>query len=422
MRLSNTFVKSLKQVWYEEISINAQLLIRWWFVDKVMAWVYTYLPMWNIVLKKIENIVREEMFSIGANEIYMPALAPKQTWDKTWRWDEIDVLFKLEWATWHDYALNSTHEEIVTPLLAKYISSHKDLPKSVFQIQNKFRNEKRAKSWLLRWREFMMKDLYSFHENESDLDTYFDKVISAYRNVYNRLWLWDLTYEVEAPGWDFSDKPSIEFQTLTQAWEDNIWIDEESNYAINEELAEKMSDKFELEKKWDEVLSIFSKTLWRKLTKQKAAEVWNIFKLYDRFSKSFDLTYTNKDNKKEYVQMWCYWIWISRLMAVLVEVFNDEKWIVWPETVAPYKYVIIPIWEKWIKKAEEIYDAMYKSWKEVLIDDREQSPWFKLKDADLIWYPYQIVVSDKTLENWDNVVELIKRKTWEKLLLDWSDI
>lgn len=422
MRLSNYFVKTSKQSSEEEKSINAQLLTRWWFVRRNIAWVYTYLPFWLRVLRKIENIVREEMNKIWWNEVFMPVLSSKANWEATWRWDEIDVLYKLEWAWWHMFALNSTHEEIITPIAEEFIKSYKDLPRYIYQIQTKFRNEKRAKSWLLRWREFSMKDLYSFHENEKDLDEYFELVSKAYRKIFDRVWLGKLTYEVEAPWWDFSDKPSIEFQTLTNAWEDNIWIDTKTNYAINEELAECMTDIFDIVKEWENISSIYSKKIWRELEKRKAAEVWNIFKLYDRFSKAFNLFYQDKTNSQELVQMWCYWIWTSRLMWVVVEVFNDEKWIIWPENIAPYKYDIIPIWETWYKKAEEIYNYFEKCWIEAVLDDRKESPWYRLKDADLVGFPYKIVVSDKTLSSWENIVEVINRQTGSTELIDYTKI
>ncbi|UFX83479.1 aminoacyl--tRNA ligase-related protein [Candidatus Absconditicoccus praedator] len=422
MRLSNYFVKTSKQSSEEEKSINAQLLTRGGFVRRNIAGVYTYLPFGLRVLRKIENIVREEMNKIGGNEVFMPVLSSKANWEATGRWDEIDVLYKLEGAGGHMFALNSTHEEIITPIAEEFIKSYKDLPRYIYQIQTKFRNEKRAKSGLLRGREFSMKDLYSFHENEKDLDEYFELVSKAYRKIFDRVGLGKLTYEVEAPGGDFSDKPSIEFQTLTNAGEDNIWIDTKTNYAINEELAECMTDIFDIVKEGENISSIYSKKIGRELEKRKAAEVGNIFKLYDRFSKAFNLFYQDKTNSQELVQMGCYGIGTSRLMGVVVEVFNDEKGIIWPENIAPYKYDIIPIGETGYKKAEEIYNYFEKCGIEAVLDDRKESPGYRLKDADLVGFPYKIVVSDKTLSSGENIVEVINRQTGSTELIDYTKI
>ncbi len=421
MKLSENFTKSIKQVWKEEIYTNSKLLIKWGFIQRVMAWVYTYLPFWFKVLKKIENIVREEMYKLWANEVYMPALSPKESWERTNRWD-VDVLFKLDWAGWNEYSLNWTHEELITPLAQKYIYSHKDLPRGIFQIQNKFRNEPRAKSGLLRWREFLMKDLYSFHKDEKDLNEYFNKVAQTYKNIYERLWLGEKTFVVQAPGWDFTTEPSLEFQTIMQWGEDIIWYSNDKDLVINEEIIQINPQNFDTKTDNWKIVEVKDKKTWQNLQQERSAEVWNIFKLYDKFSKAFNFYFTDQDWQQKLVQMWCYWIGISRLMAVLVEVFNDEDWIIWPENIAPYKYAIIPIWQEWENKAKQIYDKMSKDWKEVVLDDRKQSPGYKLKDADLVGYPYKIVVSEKTLENWTNTVELIKRSTWEKLLLDWQTI
>ena len=421
MRLSKFFVKTSKQAPAGEKSINAILLQRAWFIDKLIAWVYTYLPFGLRVLRKIENIIRQWMNEIGGVEIYMPALTPSSLWEQTWRWDEIDVLFKLKWMRWQDLALWSTHEEIITPLVKKFVSSYKDLPVAVYQIQTKFRNEKRAKSWILRWREFLMKDLYSFHTDVEDLDRYYDIVLKKYLEIFEELGL--QAYVVDASWWDFSDKPSHEFQVLTDAWEDWIWYDEDTKTAVNEEDVESLSDLYDIIKDWEEIKEVIKKESWKKLTRAKASEVWNIFKLYDKFSKAFDFTFIDKDWNKKYVQMGCYGIWVSRLLWVIAEKYHDEKWLKWPENIAPYKFVIIPIWDKWKQEAEVIYKYLQEKYPdEVVIDDRDASPGFKFKDADLIWYPYQIIVSDKTLDKWEGMIEFVKRFSGEKEFKNWKSI
>lgn len=408
MRLSQTFVKTKKQISWEEKSINAQLLQKAWFIHQLMAWVYSYLPMGFRVFKKIEAVVRDEMVKAWWEEVFLPSLQPKANWEQTWRWDTVDVLFKFtSFYTQRELALWSTHEEIVTPLLKDYVVSYKDLPRYVFQIQNKFRDEKRAKSWILRAREFVMKDLYSFHTSQEDLDRYYEIQKQAYINIYNRLWIWDITYLTFASWWTFS-KYSHEFQTITDAWEDLIYLCEKCKVAINKEIIEEQK---------------VCPECWNADLKEiKAIEVWNIFKLWSKFSDSFGFKYMDENNQEKPVIMWCYGIGLWRLMWAVVEASNDEKWIIWPEQIAPYKYVLVPIWNKWVEKWEEIYNYFIQKWEEIVIDDRNESPGFKFKDADLVWYPYQIVVSEKTLENWDNFVELVNRKTWEKKLIDYKKI
>ncbi len=421
MRLSQLFVKTMKEAPAGEKSTNAILLQRAWFIDKLLAWVYTYLPFGLRTLRKIENIIRQWMNEIWGQEIYMPALTPASLWQQTWRWDEIDVLFKLQWMWWQDLALWSTHEEIITPLVKKYVKSYKDLPVYVYQIQTKFRNEKRAKSGILRWREFLMKDLYSFHTDVEDLDRYYDIVLNKYLEIFEKMGL--EAYVVDASWWDFSDKPSHEFQVLTDAGEDWIWYDQETKTAVNEEDVESLSDLYEVIKEGDDIKEVIKKDTGKRLVRSKASEVWNIFKLYDKFSKAFDFKFVDKDGTEKYVQMWCYGIGVSRLMWVIAEKYHDEKWLKWPKSVAPYLFVIIPIGDNGKQKAEEIYRFLQEKYgDEVVIDDRDERPGFKFKDADLIGYPYQIVVSDKTLEQGEDIVELTERMTGQKGFVSYKEI
>lgn len=411
MKLSQNFVKTAKQVGHEEVAKNAQLLIRWGFLDKWMAWIYSYLPMWIRVISKIKNIVNDEMLNLWSQEILMSSIQNKEIWEKTDRWSDenVDIWFKSKLKNWADIGLAWSHEEPITQMVKSHISSYKDLPVYVHQFQNKMRNEIRAKSWIMRCREFIMKDMYSYSEDENQHMEFYNKVIDVYNKIYSKLWIWDITYVTSASGWVFTDKFSHEFQTICDAWEDNIYVHNDWKIALNEEIF----DDETLLKMW------FKK---EEFTKQKTAEVWNIFTFGVGKCEELDLFFIDQNSNKKWVYLWSYGIWISRLMGVIVEIFSDEKGIVWPENIAPYKYVIIPIWNKWISKSEEIYDSMLKKWIEVVLDDRKESPWFKLKDADLIGYPYQIVVSDKTMENSENVVELIKRSSGEKLLLDWTTI
>ncbi len=389
MKQSQYFLKTSKTKPSDDVSINARFLEQGGFVQKVMAGVYSYLPLGWRVLNKIEDIVREEMNAIGANEVLMPALHPKQSWEITGRWKELDVLFKIKSTHGYEYALGPTHEEIVTPMALPVISSYKDLPKAVYQIQTKFRDEPRAKSGLLRGREFRMKDLYSFHTNEEDLEKYYtEAAIPAYKKVFERLGLSSIL--TEATGGTFS-KFSHEFQEEIENGEDTIFVCEKCKMAKNKEIFKEGIE-----------CTNCGRTKWRGT---KASEVGNIFKLKNKFSDSFNLQFMGVDGKQKPVLMGCYGIGTSRLMGVLVERFNDEKGIIWPKTVAPFVVHLMAI-KGAEKKADHIYQQLSKEEIEVLYDDREVSPGVKFADADLIGIPNRIVISSKIPEG---SVELKRR-------------
>ncbi|MCL5733473.1 MAG: His/Gly/Thr/Pro-type tRNA ligase C-terminal domain-containing protein [Patescibacteria group bacterium] len=382
MRQSELFVKSQREFPKDEVSLNAQLLIRAGFVDKLMAGVYTFLPLGLKVFKKIENIIREEMVSLGGQEILMPTLQPKENWQTTGRWETYDSLFKFASFFYKtEYALGPTHEEIVSPLMKKFILSYKDLPRYVFQIQNKFRDEARAKSGLLRGKEFFMKDLYSFHADEKDLDEYYEKVKQSYINIFKKVGLGDLTYLTLASGGSFS-KYSHEFQTLTPAGEDVVHICDKCHSAVNEEIIKDYP-----------VCPVcggkYSKT-------EKAIEVGNIFKLGTKYSRPFKLTYKNEKGEEKEVIMGCYGIGINRLIGALAEVFHDDKGIIWPENVAPFKAHLLELDPTAGGLAEKIYEKLKKAGIEVLYDDRKISAGQKFTEADLMGIPWRLVVSKKT--------------------------
>ena len=376
------------------MSKNAQLLIRGGFVDKVMAGVYTYLPLGLKVLRKIENIIREEMNAIGGQEILMPALQNKKDWQTTGRWD-IDVMMKIKTSYNKEYGLGWTHEEVVTPLAKKYVKSYKDFPFYLYQIQNKFRNEPRAKSGILRGREFSMKDLYSFHTSEEDLDRYYEIVKDAYFRIFEKLEIKNKTFLTYASGGDFS-KYSHEFQTVAPAGEDTIYICDECGVAVNKEIME--NDQPECPKCKN-----------KKLKEEKAIEAGNIFKLKERFSQPFNFKFLDKNGKENLVLMGCYGLGPSRLMGIIAELFNDENGVIWPEAIAPFQVHLIKIGDggEINKQAEEIYQSCLNKNNEVLFDDRAESAGVKFKDADLIGIPVRIVVSEKTLDK--NCVEVKRR-------------
>jgi prolyl-tRNA synthetase len=416
MLQSQLFYKTTKEISEEEKSINARILVRAGFVDKLMAGVYTYLPLGLRVLNKIKNIIREEMNAIGGQELLMPALTPKENWTITGRWDTIDVLFKLEGSGGKEYALGSTHEEIVTPLVKKMINSYKDLPVAVYQIQDKFRDEPRAKSGLLRGREFSMKDLYSFHADEADLDSYYEKAKEAYLKIFHRLGLDAIV--AEASGGTFS-KYSHEFQVLTESGEDIIFYCEKCRYAQNREVAEaKAGDK--------------CPKCGGKIIEGKAIEVGNIFKLKTKFSEAFNLNFLDKEGKKKLAVMGCYGIGPSRVLGAIAEVSHDEKGIIWPKEVAPFDIHLVALFgknEKENKKvkdeSEKLLGSLQKAGFEVLYDDRENaSAGVKFGESDLFGIPVRLVISEKTLEK-DGVeikkraekeVEIVKLNKIEKAL------
>ncbi len=388
MRQSRYFLKTSKNKPADDVSINARLLEQGGFVQKVMAGVYDFLPLGLRVLQKIENIVREEMDKIGS-EMFMPVLHPKENWQATGRWTGLDVLFKVKSQHGSEYALGPTHEEIVTPAALSIISSYKDLPLAVYQIQTKFRDEPRAKSGLLRGREFRMKDLYSFHATVGDLEDYYnEKAIPAYKKIFARLGLSCIL--TEATGGTFS-KFSHEFQVEIENGEDTIYVCEKCGMAKNKEIHQKGI-----------ACTNCDKTSWRET---KASEVGNIFKLQNKYSKAFNLQYTDRDGSKKIVLMGCYGLGTSRVMGVIVEKFHDEKGIIWPDAVAPFKAHLISIMGS-EKQIDKVYKLLRKNDFDVLYDDRDVSAGVKFADADLIGIPYRIVISAKTAEG---SVELKKR-------------
>ena len=404
IELSNFPFKTLKTTPKVSDNKSTWLLLQAWFIRQTMAWVYNYTTFWLKILRKIENIVREEMNKIWASEVLMSGLSPRDVWEKTGRW-EIEEYFSVP--TYWDkyYRLNPTHEEIVVPLMHEFINSYKDSWACVYQIQTKYRNEKRAKSWLLRWREFLMKDAYSFHDNDEEFVAYYEEIKKAYFRIFERLWLWDDTYITLADGWVFTDKYSHEFQTVLGIWEDDIYICDECNTSHNKEIVDLDN--------WFKCTECSSKNH----TIKQASEVWNIFPLETKFSKPFWVKMLSADNKETDVIMWCYGIWVSRVMWVVAEYYMGEKWINWPEYIAPASHYIIVIWEDNLEKARSLAEEIEKKWWEVILDDRMwRKVWFGQKawDCELFWIPNRIVISPKTLEAWG--YELKERWKEEKII------
>lgn len=404
MLQSKLFTKTSKESPKDEFFINAKLLERAGFIHKTMSGVYDFLPLGLATLSKINRIIREEMNAIGGQELFLSSFQPKELWEKTGRWGTLsDIMYQFKDKSGRDIGLGSTHEEAITEIAKRFIQSYKDLPVFVYQIQTKFRDEPRARSGLIRAREFLMKDLYSFHASKSDLDAFYEKAKKAYLQIFKRLGL--KVYVTEASGGVFSKEFSQEFQVLADSGEDTIFYCQKCGYAQNREIA-KIKEGDKCPKCGGEV--VFSRSI----------EVGNIFKLGTKFSEAIGLNFIAEDGKIYPVIMGSYGIGPGRAMGTVVEIWHDEKGIIWPEAVAPYQVHLVALFRESSKKAKlkKIADKIYKDLQkqniEVLYDNREdKSAGEKFADADLIGIPLRMVISDKTIEK--DSVEIKKRNKKE---------
>jgi len=390
MRYKHLFGKTSKTVVQDADSANARFLIQGGFVNQVMAGVYSWLPLGLRVLRKVEAIIREEMNALGGQEVLLTALQPKENWIQTGRWDAVDVLFKVPSQTKKEYALGPTAEDIVTPLVQSFVKSYRDLPLAVYQIQTKFRDELRAKSGVLRGREFLMKDMYSFHTSVEDFDAFYERAKEVYLRVYSRCGL--NAKVTESSGGSFTKKHSHEFQVETPAGEDNLILCRSCYFAQNAEIATLAEG---------DVCPSCDAALFA----SKGIEVGNIFDLTDRFSKAFDFTVSGPDGEPMTVYMGCYGIGVSRLVGAIVEASHDERGIVWPASVAPFAGHVVLVFGKdeasnarVLAVAEELEVACVAAGVEVLVDDRDEvRAGEKFADADLLGMPVRVVISEKSL-------------------------
>jgi len=406
MRYSKLFGKTLREVPRDAESTSHKLLAKAGFIDQLAAGIYTFLPLGWRVHSKIENIIREEMNALGASEFSMPVLSPKNLWVESGRWETMDPpLFTVRDRHDKEYALGPTHEEVITDLARRFIKSYKDLPTAAYQIQDKFRNEQRSTGGLLRTREFFMKDLYSFHVTKDDFDSYFKKAIAAYEKIFARFGLKVLV--TLAPGGAIGGDVTYEFQVPAPVGEDTVSFCA-CGFAINEQ--------YMAEKRVKEACPDCGK----KLEKTNAIEAGQVFSLGTKYSKSMGAAFVDHDGKEKPMIMGCYGIGIGRAMGAIAEVCNDEKGLIWPEEVAPYKIHLVSIGtnDAIVKQSDEIYDKLTKKSEEVLFDDREESPGVKLADADLIGIPERFVVSEKTLK--EDCLEVKKRNEKETKLVKIS--
>ena len=402
MRQSQFFTKTLKDAPKDAETINHQLLVRGGFVRQLMAGVYTYLPLGLKVLNKISQIVREEMDATGAHEVLMPIMHPALLWKQTGGWDNIDVLFKIKSRTKKDYALAQSNEETVTPLAKEFIHSYRDLPISIYHINWKFRDELRSKSGILRGREFLMKDLYSFHIDQADFEKYYKIAKEAYLKAFDRM---GLTAKVtEASGGGFSEKISYEFEVLSDAGEANILYCDKCDFCVN-------TDDIDKYKNGEECPACKKGSL----KVAKASEVGNVFDLGQKYTRAFGLIIDNEKGEKVYPIMGCYGIGITRTMGVIVEKFHDDKGIIWPKSVAPFDVHLVELPGG---DGEKIYNDLKNAGIDVLWDDRDVPAGQKFADADLIGIPVRLVVSKKTGDK----IEYKTRNTDKPELLGFDEV
>jgi len=407
MKLSQNFTRTLREAPADEKAKNAQLLIRAGYVHKAMAGVYAYTPLGLKVLEKIKQIVREEMNGLASQELIMSSLQSKELWLETGRWDDekVDVWFKSKLQDGTEVGFGWTHEEPIIEMLRTYLKSYKDLPISVYQFQTKLRNELRAKSGIMRGREFVMKDMYSVHATKEDLDKYYELSIEAYKRCYERFGIGNDTYVTFASGGAFT-KFSHEFQTVCDAGEDYIFLHREKNIAINEEVIDEAVKELGIERS--------------ELERVKTAEVGNIFNFGTQKSEEMNLVYTGEDGKQHHSYLGSYGIGITRVMGVIVEKFADDKGIVWPAAIAPAMVYLVQIGKESQQHADELYATLMEHGVEVIYDDRDERPGAKFADAELMGIPVRVTVSDRLLA--DNTYEYTERKTGETSILTREEL
>lgn len=408
MRVSQLFTKTTKTIPADEVAKNAQLLTRAGYIYKEMAGVYAYMPLGLIVLDKIKQIVREEMNAIHSQELIMTSLQRREVWEKTGRWSDetVDIWFKTQLQDETELGLAWSHEEPIVEMLKQYVHSYKDLPISLYQFQTKMRNELRAKSGIMRGREFIMKDMYSFHATAEDLDVYYHQAIDAYKRVYDRLGIGGETYVTFASGGAFT-KFSHEFQTICDAGEDVIYLHRGKNIAINEEVIEDAVKELGVQRDELEVV--------------KTAEVGNIFNFGSQKADEMGLKFMDHEGKQASIYMGSYGIGITRAMGVVVEKLSDDKGIVWPEAIAPAKVYLVSIGgEATVQHADELYEELQARGIEVLYDDRDERPGQKFADSELMGIPYRVTVSDRLLV--DEKYEYTPRATGETEVLTRDEL
>lgn len=410
MRLSQLFSKTTKTVPAEETAKNAKLLIQAGFIHKEMAGVYAYTPLGLLVVENIKRIIRQEMNAIGGQELLMSSLQPRDIWEETGRWSDevVDIWFKTKLQDGVEVGFAWSHEEAIVDMMRQYITSYKDLPVSVYQFQTKLRNELRAKSGIMRGREFIMKDMYSLATSAAQHDQLYDEVIAAYHKIYQRLGIGEDTFFTHASGGAFTQY-SHEFQTACEAGEDVIYVHRAKGIAINKEILDE-ENMAKLDVRRDE------------LEELKTSEVGNIFSFGTDKSRQMGLSFMDENGRQQFVHLGSYGIGVTRVMGVLVEKLADEHGIVWPEGVAPAQVYLVRLGagEEVLQAADKLYNDLTQQGVGVLYDDRDERAGEKFADADLMGIPYRLVISDKTVA--DKQVEIKKRTSPETRLVSYDAV
>ena len=408
MKQSALFTKTRRSAPAGEEAKNASLLIRAGFIHKESAGVYAMLPLGLRVLSRISELIRSHMNGIGGQEVLLTALQDQEVWKKSDRWDSksVDVWFKTVLNNKTEMGLGFTHEEPLTELLTNHIQSYRDLPAFVYQIQHKFRNELRAKSGMLRGREFLMKDLYSFVRNPEEHNAFYEKITEVYRKIFDEVGIGKHTFFTFASGGSFS-KYSHEFQTISDAGEDVIFLDRDKGIAINKEVyTEAVAQELGLDPE--------------KITEEKSIEVGNIFSLGTRFSEALNLSFVDEKGVRRPVIMGSYGIGVTRIMGVVAEVLGTEKSMVWPKRIAPFSLHLISLGNDEVvqRKAVELYEKLGGDQGSVLFDDLDCPPGEKFADAELIGIPFRAIVSEKTLRK--ESVEFFDRLQDQKSIVPYQ--
>jgi len=412
MRQSELFAKTKKEPPKDATTISHKLLARADFIDQLASGIYSFLPLGWRVHRKIENIIREEMNALGGQEVFLPVLQPKSVWQETGRWDTIDPpLFKLKDRHGKELALGSTHEEVITALVRARVSSYQDLPFALYQIQDKFRNELRSQGGLLRVREFIMKDLYSFHATSEDLARFYTRVIGAYKKIYTRCGLDPVV--VEASGGTIGGSITNEFMIIAESGEDKILLCKSCGWAANVEMVDaKRNDASRTLSERSESKGISKNKCpggGKDVERASTIEAGHIFSLETKYSHAMNAWFTDHDGKRRLILMGCYGIGLGRLMSSVIEVHHDAQGMMWPGEIAPFAVHLLLIGDDRKTKdvAEKLYRDGQKAGCEILYDDRPESAGVKFADADLTGIPWRVVVSERTVAK--GSVEVKKR-------------
>ncbi len=404
MLASKNFAPLIKDTPAEAEVISHQLLLRSGMIRKVASGIYNWLPLGFKTLKLVENIVREEMTNTESQEIFMPMVQPRDLWEDSKRWDKFGPeLLRFKDRHERDFCLGPTHEEIITDLIRNNLSSYKELPLSLFQIQTKFRDEIRPRYGIMRGREFLMKDAYSFHLDQECLNNTYQKIRDAYKTIFNRL---GLGYKiVKADSGAIGGEISEEFHVLAESGEDTLAFSEESEIAINAELLINENESID---------SLQGKTFpdsQEEIKLAKGIEVGHIFQLGNVYSSAMNATVLDENGNRQALQMGCYGIGVSRIVAAAIEQNHDDKGIIWPKNIAPIQISILPIFKESSDNtfifAEKLYKDLSKLGLRVMLDDRQERFGKKITESELVGSSYAVVIGKSYTEN--KTIELISR-------------